>query len=47
MRKVLFLVASLAVFAILIALVVQKETILREGRTVYLEQAPLDPRSLI
>lgn len=47
MRMILFLVASLGVFAILIALVVQKETILREGRTVYLEQAPLDPRSLI
>ncbi len=47
MRRWILIILSLVVLGVLAALIYQKETLLREGRTVFLEQAPVDPRSLM
>ena len=47
MRTKLIWVAALCVFGSFGFMVWQKEAILRDGRTVYLELAPVDPRSLM
>lgn len=47
MKTGLIWVAALFVFSAFGFMVWQKESILRHGRTVYLELAPVDPRSLM
>ncbi len=47
MRSALFWLGTLLVFLVPNALVVHKETLTRHGRSVYLELAPVDPRSLM
>ncbi len=47
MRSALFWLGTLLVFVVPNALVMHKETIARQGRSVYLELAPVDPRSLM
>lgn len=47
MRKIIFIVASIAVFAVLNFSIYQKEVILDKGEIVYLKLAPVDPRSLM
>jgi uncharacterized membrane-anchored protein len=46
-RSAIFWVVTLAVFATVNWLIAQKETTLREGRTMLLHLAPVDPRSLM
>ncbi|MDX2027182.1 MAG: GDYXXLXY domain-containing protein [Alphaproteobacteria bacterium] len=47
MKKSLFLIVSLAVFAIFNYGIYEKEQIKVHGQTVFLELAPVDPRSLM
>lgn len=47
MRKAAYIVISLAVFAVLNYAIFQKEQLKAHGETVYLELAPVDPRSLM
>lgn len=47
MQKIIFIVSSLLVFAIFNLGIYQKEQIKAEGETVFLELAPVDPRSLM
>jgi uncharacterized membrane-anchored protein len=47
MRKIIFLVVSLGVFAVLNYAIYEKEQLKANGETVYLELAPVDPRSLM
>lgn len=47
MRRGFYIAFSLVILGVLAALIYQKETLLRAGRTVFLEQAPVDPRSLM
>lgn len=47
MKKIIFIVASLLVFAIFNIGIYQKEQIKAEGETVFLELVPVDPRSLM
>lgn len=47
MRRIILWASAALVFAVLNGLVVQKERVLRSGRTVLLKLAPADPRSLI
>lgn len=47
MRKWIFWPLSAGVLAVLNALIVHKESVLRSGEPVYLRLAPQDPRSLI
>lgn len=46
-RRILLAVSSLAVLLILNAMVWHKERVRQEGQLVYLELAPVDPRSLM
>ena len=46
-RRGLLLLPALAVLAVVLGLVVHKEGIVRDGRTVLLELAPRDPRSFL
>lgn len=45
--RVWLLISSLLVLLVLNGLIVQKERILRQGRTIFLQLAPRDPRSLM
>ena len=47
MRKVIALLAGLAVLALVNVSIHQRETLLTEGKVVLLELAPVDPRSLM
>lgn len=47
MRKLLILLALLPILAVFNYAIWEKETILREGETVLLRLAPVDPRSLM
>jgi uncharacterized membrane-anchored protein len=47
MRRLLFIIATLAVFAVPNWAILGKERLLREGRTVLVDLGPVDPRSLI
>jgi uncharacterized membrane-anchored protein len=47
MKKIIFIVSSLLVFAVFNVGIYQKEQIKTEGETVFLELAPVDPRSLM
>ena len=47
MKNILFAAATLFVIGALNWLVVQKERVLSSGRTVLLELAPRDPRSIM
>lgn len=47
MRKVIALLAGLAVLAFVNISIHQRETLLTEGKVVLLELAPVDPRSLM
>ena len=47
MRKVIALLAGLAVLALVNLSIHQRETLLTEGKVVLLELAPVDPRSLM
>jgi uncharacterized membrane-anchored protein len=47
MRKVIVLLAGLAVLAFVNVSIHQRETLLTEGKVVLLELAPVDPRSLM
>lgn len=47
MRKVIALLAGLAVLAFVNVSIHQRETLLTEGKVVLLELAPVDPRSLM
>lgn len=47
MRKVIALLAGLAVLAFVNLSIHQRETLLTEGKVVLLELAPVDPRSLM
>ena len=46
-RTAVFWIVTIAVFATVNWLILQKETTLRDGRTVLLQLAPVDPRSLM
>ena len=46
MRRWIYVIVSLLVCGVLAGLIFQKENLLRKGRTVFLRQAPVDPRSL-
>ena len=45
--RILFLLAALLVFGMVNLGVYRHETLLKEGKTVYLKLAPVDPRSLM
>jgi uncharacterized membrane-anchored protein len=47
MRTILIWVAAAAVFGSFFAMIGEKESLLRNGQTVYLKLAPVDPRSLL
>lgn len=47
MKKIIFIVSSLLVFAVFNYGIYQKEQIKAHGETVFLELAPVDPRSLM
>lgn len=47
MKRVLFFVITLAVLAIFNGIVWQKEILIRDGRRIFLELVPVDPRSLM
>jgi uncharacterized membrane-anchored protein len=47
MRKLIVLLAGLAVLAVLNYSIYEKEQLLATGRTVFLELAPVDPRSMM
>lgn len=47
MRRILFLLASVAVFALLGREVLEAETLSKEGEIVLMALAPVDPRSLM
>ena len=47
MRKTIFIVLTLALFAVLNYAIYEKEQLKANGETVYLELAPVDPRSLM
>lgn len=47
MRKLLFILSSVLVFAIFNHAIWQKEVTIASGETVYVELAPVDPRSLM
>lgn len=47
MKSSLFVAATLFVMTVLNWLVVQKELVLSSGRTLFLQLAPVDPRSLM
>lgn len=47
MNKIIALVALIAVLGIVNASIIDKEKHLAEGQVVYLELAPVDPRSLM
>jgi uncharacterized membrane-anchored protein len=47
MKKIIFIVSALLVFAVFNVGIYQKEQIKAEGETVFLELAPVDPRSLM
>lgn len=46
-RKIAYIVVSVVVIAVLNGLVYQKERLLDRGETVFLQLAPVDPRSLM
>jgi uncharacterized membrane-anchored protein len=47
MRKAIVLLAGVAILALVNVTVAQRERLLRDGRVVLLELAPVDPRSLL
>lgn len=47
MRRIILLVLSLCIFAVLNYAIYEKEQLKAGGETVYLELAPVDPRSLM
>lgn len=47
MKIGLFWIATLAVFGVTNAMIASKEAAIRTGETMYLELAPVDPRSLM
>ena len=47
MRTLLMWLAAIFVFANFYAMIAEKQALLRDGRTVFLELAPVDPRSLL
>lgn len=47
MKKIILIVLSLGIFAILNYAIYEKEQLKARGETVYLELAPVDPRSLM
>jgi uncharacterized membrane-anchored protein len=47
MKKIVFILSTLAVFAVFNYAIYQKEQIIANGETVLLELAPVDPRSLM
>ncbi len=47
MKTVIFCVATLAIFGVTNGMIAHKETIIRNGMTMYVELAPRDPRSLM
>src|SRR5690349_10697934 len=47
MRKTILIASSLCVFALLNYAIYEKEQVKANGETVYLELAPVDPRSLM
>lgn len=47
MRKIIFVIIAVIVFVVFNVLILQKERVLEKGKTVLLQLAPRDPRSLI
>lgn len=47
MKTALFWLSTLAVFGVSNAMIASKEAAIRNGETMYLELAPVDPRSLM
>jgi uncharacterized membrane-anchored protein len=47
MKSVIFWCATLGVFGVSNAMIAYKEALIRTGETIYLELAPVDPRSLM
>ncbi|WP_372365507.1 GDYXXLXY domain-containing protein [Candidatus Uabimicrobium sp. HlEnr_7] len=47
MRKIIFIITTVIIFVTLNVLIYKKEMTLKEGKTVFLDLAPTDPRSLI
>jgi|EndMetStandDraft_7_1072992.scaffolds.fasta_scaffold77156_3 uncharacterized membrane-anchored protein len=47
MRRIVLIVSSLCIFAVLNYAIYEKEQVKANGETVYLELAPVDPRSLM
>src|SRR4051794_32649483 len=47
MRNILFLITAVLILGVLNLLIVQKESVLANGQTIFMRLAPVDPRSLI
>ncbi|BBM82106.1 GDYXXLXY domain-containing protein [Candidatus Uabimicrobium amorphum] len=47
MRNIIFIITTVIVFSALNILIYKKEATLKDGKTVFLDLAPVDPRSLI
>ncbi len=47
MKRIILILFTVIVFIALNAIIIQKETVLKNGKTVLLQLAPVDPRSLI
>ena len=47
MKKFVFIITSLLIFGVFNYSIYEKEQLITEGETVFLELAPLDPRSLM
>jgi uncharacterized membrane-anchored protein len=47
MKRIILIVSSLCIFAVLNYAIYEKEQVKANGETVYLELAPVDPRSLM
>lgn len=47
MKTAIFCIATLMVFGVTNAMIAHKETVIRQGTSMYVELAPRDPRSLM
>src|SRR5256885_1042922 len=47
MRNILFLITSVLILGVLNFVILQKESVLANGQSVFMRLAPVDPRSLI
>ncbi len=47
MKSLVFCIATLAIFGVTNGMIAHKETVIRNGITMYVELAPVDPRSLM